>query len=123
MGSKTKGSAGKSAVRVVVSAAVLLVVLAVLGGCAAGPNTAATGVDPAGFWLGLWQGLISPITFLVSLFNDDVNIYEVNNNGNWYNFGFMLGVSMIFSGGGRGSASARAPAKRAPRSKGPQDAA
>ena len=52
----------------------------------------------AGFWLGLWQGLISPITFLISLFNNNVNIYEVNNNGNWYNFGFMLGVAFVFSG-------------------------
>jgi hypothetical protein len=60
----------------------------------------------AGFWLGLWHGLISPITFLVSLFNDHVSIYEVHNNGGWYNFGFMIGVSAIF-GGGPGSASRR----------------
>jgi hypothetical protein len=33
----------------------------------------------AGFWLGLWQGLISPITFLISLFTSEVNIYEVQN--------------------------------------------
>jgi hypothetical protein len=33
------------------------------------------------------------------LFNDNVNIYEVHNNGNWYNFGFMLGVACVFSGG------------------------
>ena len=70
-----------------------------LAACAAGPNELVdTGPDPAGFWLGLWQGLISPITFLISLFNNDVNIYEVNNNGNWYNFGFMLGVAVVFSG-------------------------
>ncbi|WP_242511426.1 hypothetical protein [Pengzhenrongella frigida] len=86
--------------------------LALLGlaGCAAGPNDS-VGVgnpDVAGFWLGLWQGLISPITFLVSLFNSDVNIYEVHNNGNWYNFGFMLGVSAVFSGGaGSGAAASR----------------
>ena len=48
----------------------LVVVLAVLvlSACAAGPNEMVdTGPDPAGFWLGLWQGLISPITFLISL--------------------------------------------------------
>jgi hypothetical protein len=88
----------------------LVVVLAVLvlSGCAAGPNEMVdTGPDPAGFWLGLWQGLISPITFLISLFTPDVNIYEVQNNGNWYDFGFMLGVSMAFGGGaGGGTASA-----------------
>ena len=89
---------------------VLVVVLAVLvlSACAAGPNEMVdTGPDPAGFWLGLWQGLISPITFLISVFTTDVNVYEVQNNGNWYDFGFMLGVAMAFGGGaGGGSASA-----------------
>jgi hypothetical protein len=89
---------------------VLVAALAVLmlSACAAGPNEMVdTGPDPAGFWLGLWQGLISPITFLISLFTPDVNIYEVQNNGNWYDFGFMLGVVMAFGGGaGGGTASA-----------------
>src|SRR5215207_2270154 len=81
-------------------AALIIAAVLVLAGCAAGPNTVAQANEPdaAGFWLGLWQGLISPITFLISLFNSDVNIYEVNNNGNWYNFGFMLGVAIVFSG-------------------------
>jgi hypothetical protein len=57
--------------------------------------------------LGLWQGLISPITFVISLFTSEVNIYEVQNNGNWYDFGFMLGVATALGGGaGGGSASA-----------------
>jgi hypothetical protein len=89
---------------------VLVVVLVVLmlSACAAGPNEMVdTGPDPAGFWLGLWQGLISPITFLISLFTPDINIYEVQNNGNWYDFGFMSGVAMAFGGGaGGGTASA-----------------
>jgi hypothetical protein len=72
-----------------------------LAACAAGPNELVdTGQDPAGFWLGLWQGLISPITFIVSLFTTKVNIYEVQNNGNWYDFGFMLGVACAFGSGG-----------------------
>jgi hypothetical protein len=81
-------------------AAVMIAAVLVLAACAAGANTVAHANQPdaAGFWLGLWQGLISPITFLISLFNNDVNIYEVNNNGNWYNFGFMLGVAVVFSG-------------------------
>ena len=45
----------------------------------------------------LWQGFIAPITFLVSLFNDSVGIYEVHNNGGWYDFGFLIGVSIFFS--------------------------
>jgi hypothetical protein len=86
----------------------MVLALLTLSACAAGPNEMVdTGPDPAGFWLGLWQGLISPITFLISLFTSEVNIYEVQNNGNWYDFGFILGVAAAFSGGaGGGSASA-----------------
>jgi hypothetical protein len=47
------------------------------------------------------------------LFNDNVNIYEVHNNGNWYNFGFMLGVSAAFSGAARSgyAASSHGPSR------------
>ncbi|MFZ1410197.1 MAG: hypothetical protein WAS07_01910 [Micropruina sp.] len=79
-----------------------------LAGCAAGPNTAASGgVEAAGFWLGLWHGFICPITFLVSLFNPAVNIYEIHNTGGWYNFGFVVGASAIFGGGGGAGARRR----------------
>jgi hypothetical protein len=44
--------------------------------------------------------LICPITFLVSLFTTEVRIYEVNNRGRWYDFGFVLGLSGAFGGGG-----------------------
>lgn len=90
-------------------AALLAATALFLAACAAGPNNVAHLDAPhiAGFWLGLWQGLISPITFLISLFNDHVNLYEVHNNGNWYNFGFMLGVSTIFSGTARSGRNAR----------------
>jgi len=70
--------------------------LLLVAGCAAGPNPVSTQHAPAGFWLGLWQGLIVPITFLISLFNDHVSIYEVHNNGNWYDFGFVLGIYILF---------------------------
>src|SRR5690349_13792838 len=86
--------------------AVLLVAVLALSACAAGPNDAAQLAAPhtAGFWLGLWHGLISPITFLVSLFTDQVSLYEVHNNGNWYDTGFILGVSAAFSGAARSGA-------------------
>jgi len=54
----------------------------------------------AGFWRGLWQGLILPLSFVVSLFRGDVNIYEVHNNGGWYNLGFIWGILLTFGGGG-----------------------
>lgn len=94
-------------------AAVAIVLAAlVLTGCAAGANpvldTPAVGQDqPAGFWLGLWHGLIAPITFVISLFTDSVNLYEVHNNGNWYDFGFVPGLSCSFGGSAGGGMRAR----------------
>ena len=76
-----------------------------LAGCAAGPNAAAhiaaSNGNIAGFWLGLWHGIISPITFIISLFSNNVSIYEIHNNGGWYNFGFLLGVGGLTGGGSR----------------------
>jgi hypothetical protein len=43
--------------------------------------------------------------------NDNVNIYEVHNNGNWYNFGFMFGLSIVFGSRSRASASAKRPTR------------
>jgi hypothetical protein len=49
---------------------------------------------------GLWHGLISPLTFFISLFIDGVRIYETQNQGRWYDFGFIIGVSAAFGGSG-----------------------
>lgn len=48
--------------------------------------------DPSGFWYGIWHGIITPFSFICSLFMDEVAIYAVNNTGGWYDFGFLLGV-------------------------------
>ena len=56
------------------------------------------GAAPAGFWAGLWHGLILPITFIVSLFSMNVRIYETNNSGRWYDFGFLIGASASLGG-------------------------
>jgi hypothetical protein len=85
----------------------LLLLVLVMSACAPGPNVqqgmAGPEGGPAGFWLGFWQGFIAPITFIVSLFTGSVNVYEVHNNGNWYNFGFVLGAGILFGGGFAGS--------------------
>lgn len=85
--------------------AIILVVLFLVS-CTPGPNqlTATPGVesDVAGFWLGLWHGFIALFTFIVSLFNDNVSMYEVNNSGKLYNLGYLLGVMIFFSGGENG---------------------
>jgi hypothetical protein len=92
----------------VVLCALGVVALLLLTSCAAEGNDLAggPGTQP-GFLLGLWHGLITPITFIVSLFTDSVGIYEVRNNGAWYDFGYVLGLSMVFSGGIGASAARR----------------
>ncbi len=91
----------RAALIVAVASALALLLL----GCAAAGNPeAGQGADDAGFWLGLWHGIIAPIAFVVSLFNDGVGIYEIHNTGGWYDFGFLFGVSVAFSGGGAGAA-------------------
>ncbi|MDP3764697.1 MAG: hypothetical protein Q8Q95_03710 [bacterium] len=64
--------------------------------CTAGPNsavgTSALDGNIAGFWLGLWQGMIIGFSFIISLFSDSVRIYETHNNGSWYDWGFVLGI-------------------------------
>jgi len=95
----------------VIAAGVLLLTFT---SCAPGPNVqegVAQGGEIAGFWLGLWHGVIAPITFVISLFSDTVNVYEIHNNGNWYNFGFVFGLSIVSGSGSRASASARWPAR------------
>jgi hypothetical protein len=90
---------------------VLSLILLTLAGCTAGPNELANSPDEegevAGFWQGLWQGFIAPFTFIISLFSDRFHMYEVHNNGGWYNFGYLFGLTMILGGGGRGSARRR----------------
>jgi hypothetical protein len=89
----------------------ILLLLAVLAGCAPGPNTMAGEPNEegqvAGFWTGLWHGFASPVMFIISLFDKSVGIYEVHNTGGWYNFGFLLGASIIFGGSGGGASRGR----------------
>ena len=77
----------------------LLIVLAVtLAGCADRvAYDALAQMEPVGFWHGFWHGLIIAVSFVASLFMDDVAIYAAYNNGGWYDSGFMLGLIVIFS--------------------------
>lgn len=85
----------------------ILLLALVLTACTAGSNpemgTAAEDGVVAGFWLGLWHGVIAPITFFVSLFTDTVSLYEVHNSGNWYDLGYFLGFGVLLGGGASGS--------------------
>jgi hypothetical protein len=50
----------------------------------------------AGIWMGVWHGIISPITLLISFSNPNVQMYEVRNDGSQYNLGFLVGVALVF---------------------------
>ena len=75
----------------------LVLLLALLTACAPGDG-ANTPENPAGFFTGVWHGWIAPITLVVSLFNHNIGIYEVNNIGFWYDFGFYMAVISGFGG-------------------------
>jgi hypothetical protein len=81
-----------------------------MGGWRAGANPLINTPDEAGriagFWLGVWHGFIAPVSFVRSLFNDDVHVFEVHNSGTGYVAGFLLGV-LLWAGGGRGGARRR----------------
>ncbi len=66
-----------------------------------GPNPQVNQPDAqgrvAGAFAGLWHGMIAPVTLVLSFFNPDIQIYEVHNAGNEYNFGFMFGELLVFA--------------------------
>src|SRR5262245_1658253 len=45
-----------------------------------------------GFGGCIWHGTLVPFTFVISLFNPDVTIYELVNTGRSYNAGFVSGA-------------------------------
>ena len=84
--------------------AVGLAILFLMTGCAQNISVEqCVESDLYGFWGGLWHGIIAPISFVLSLFMDDVAMYAVNNTGAWYDFGFVLGAGILFGGSGKAS--------------------
>jgi hypothetical protein len=74
---------------------------------AAGPNELENSENEdgkiAGFWQGLWHGMTAPFSLVISLFKEDIGIYETHNNGRKYNFGFIIGLMIVFGGNRAGS--------------------
>ena len=59
------------------------------------------------FLHGLWHGFIFPFAWIGSLFDPDIAVYAVPNNGGWYDFGFFLGVTVLGGGSWFSSKKAR----------------
>lgn len=72
-----------------------LALFVVLSACATQPL-----ITPGsrGFFWGLWDGAIAPISFIVSLFDNSFRIYAYPNSGLWYDFGFLIGLT-VWAGG------------------------
>lgn len=83
----------------------LALVTLMLAACTATQSPAAVQATAPGFWLGVWHGFIFPVTFIVSLFTDDISIYAVPNNGAWYDAGYFVGI--VFLGVGARSSRRR----------------
>lgn len=56
-----------------------------------------------GFLWGLWHGFVFPFAWIGSLFDPDIAVYAVPNNGGWYDFGFFLGITVLGGGSWFGS--------------------
>ena len=78
----------------------VVVCLFLLSGCAETEmiEQCVDATEREGFLMGLIQGFIAPIAFIISIFDSDTAIYAVNNNGVWYDLGFLIGIGG-FSGG------------------------
>jgi len=85
---------------------VMIGLVLILSACA-GANTVVTTPDVeghvAGFWQGLWNGMTIPFAWVFSLFTSQIQIYDVHNDGGWYNFGFVLGTGCLLGGGSAAS--------------------
>ena len=79
----------------------LVIMAALMTGCLAGDSDFVE--KPAGFFAGLWHGILCVLTFIISIFTDKVHMYEVNNVGVWYDLGFLIGASAALGGGGAGA--------------------
>lgn len=48
---------------------------------------------PAGFFLGIWHGLLAPWSLIARWFISDIGMYAINNTGWFYDGGFLIGVA------------------------------
>ena len=72
-----------------------------LAGCATAPPAIE---GTRGFFGGLLDGALAPISFVISIFSETVAVYGVPNSGVWYDLGFLIGLT-CWAGGGAAASS------------------
>ena len=83
--------------KVILLVILLAVVMMILTGCMPNEDISRP-AKAAGFFSGIWHGWIAPISLIVGVFNGDIRIYEINNTGWWYDFGFYMAIISGFGG-------------------------
>ncbi len=58
-----------------------------------------------GFFFGIAHGFTSPLILLAKLFGTHLGLYAAHNSGLFYWLGFVLGLAILFCGGGGSYAS------------------
>lgn len=76
-----------------IGVSVVLLIALLSSGCADTVSfSEAMSVEPVGVWYGLWHGITFPFSWVGSVIWDDIAVYAIYNNGDWYDFGFFLGL-------------------------------
>jgi hypothetical protein len=86
----------RASMRAVITAAFIVGSGLLLAACASQPASLAA--ELPGFWSGLLHGAIAPFALLGGIFSD-IRVFAFPNSGWWYDFGFMLGISVVWGGG------------------------
>ncbi len=84
----------KRKILLIIAVSVMVICLA---GCIPGDGKNTAG-NPAGFFWGIWHGWLAPVSLIISIFKNNISIYEAANTGWWYNFGFYMALISGFGG-------------------------
>ena len=87
--------------RVIIGSSLLLVLFLVTSCAPVGMSQ-----EEYGFLYGIVHGFISPFVLIAKLIGANIGLYAENNTGSLYWVGFILGLVLLFGGGG-GSYTAR----------------
>jgi hypothetical protein len=72
----------------------VLFCILILSGCAdKNPNPD----EVLGFFFGFVHGFIVVFAFIASWFDHNISLYASNNDGFWYNFGYVIGLHVFFN--------------------------
>ncbi len=74
----------------------LMLLLLMLSACI--PGGSSSTIREAGFFTGVWHGWIAPLSLILSAFEPQFRVYEINNIGWWYDFGFYMAIISGFGG-------------------------